>query len=49
MKLLDNLMAVNVDDYPEDKITYDQTPIRMFKSDALEMFTHVTPQAILII
>ena len=49
MKLLDNLMAVNVDDYPEDKITYDQTPIRMFKLDALEMFTHVTPQAILII
>lgn len=49
MKLLDQLMAVNVDDYPEDLITYDQVPIRMFKSDFLEFFTHVTPLAVVAI
>lgn len=49
MKLLDQLMAANVDDYPEDMITYDQVPIRMFKSDFLEFFTHVTPLAIIVI
>lgn len=49
MKLLDQLMAVDVDTIPHDKIIYDQTPVRLLKSDFLERFTHITPQAILMI
>ncbi len=49
MKLLDRLMAVDVDAIPHDKIIYDQAPVRLFKSDFLEKFTHITPQAILCI
>ncbi len=49
MKLLDTLMAANVDDYPEEKIIYDPKPIRLFKSDFLEFFTHVSPLAIVLI
>lgn len=49
MKLLDRLMAVDVDAIPHDKIIYDQEPVRLLKSDFLERFTHVTPQAVLAI
>jgi len=49
MRLLDQLLAIDVDAIPHDKILYDQEPVRLFKSDFLESFTHVTPQAILII
>lgn len=49
MTLLDRLMAVDVDTIPHDKIIYDQTPVRLLKSDFLERFTHITPQAIAII
>lgn len=49
MTLLDKLMAVDVDTIPHDKIIYDQTPVRLLKSDFLEKFTHITPQAIAII
>jgi len=31
------------------KIIHDETPIRLFKSDFMEFFTHITPQAIVII
>ncbi len=31
------------------KIIHDETPIRLFKSDFMEFFTHITPQAIIII
>ena len=31
------------------KIIHDDTPIRLFKSDFMEFFTHITPQAIVII
>ncbi|MFN3705212.1 MAG: sterol desaturase family protein [Thermoflexales bacterium] len=47
MNLLDKLMAVDVDAIPHDKISYDPQPVRLFKSDVLEFFTHVTPQAVL--
>lgn len=49
MNILDKLMAVNVDDIPHDKVNYDQVPVRLLKSDFLERFTHVTPQAVLAI
>lgn len=49
MNLLDRLMAVDVDTIPHDKISHDLKPIRLFKSDVLEFFTHVTPQAVLAI
>ena len=31
------------------QINHDETPIRLFKSDFMEFFTHITPQAILVI
>lgn len=49
MRLLDQLLAIDVDAIPHDKILYDQEPVRLFKSDLLESFTHVTPQVVLII
>ncbi|MCS6846726.1 MAG: sterol desaturase family protein [Anaerolineae bacterium] len=49
MNILDRLMAVDVDAIPHDKVNYDQTPVRLLKSDFLERFTHVTPQAVLAI
>jgi sterol desaturase/sphingolipid hydroxylase (fatty acid hydroxylase superfamily) len=49
MTMLDRLMAVDVDTIPHDKIIYDQVPVRLLKSDFLERFTHITPQAIAII
>lgn len=49
MKLLDQLLAIDVDAVPHDKISYDQEPIRLLKSDFLEPFTHITPQVVLII
>jgi sterol desaturase/sphingolipid hydroxylase (fatty acid hydroxylase superfamily) len=49
MNLLDRLMAVDVSTIPHDKIIYDQEPVRLMKSDFLEKFTHITPQAICII
>ena len=49
MSILDRLMAVDVDRISHDDINYDQQPIRLLKSDFLERFTHVTPQAVLII
>jgi sterol desaturase/sphingolipid hydroxylase (fatty acid hydroxylase superfamily) len=49
MKLLDQLMAVDIDTIPHDKIIYDQAPVRLFKSSFLEFFTHITPQAVLVI
>jgi sterol desaturase/sphingolipid hydroxylase (fatty acid hydroxylase superfamily) len=49
MKLLDNLMAVDVSSIPHEKIIYDQKPVRLFKSDVLEFFTHVTPLAVCVI
>jgi sterol desaturase/sphingolipid hydroxylase (fatty acid hydroxylase superfamily) len=32
-----------------DKINHDPTPIRLFKSDFLEFFTHISPIAVIII
>lgn len=49
MKLLDNLMAVDVDTIPHDKIIYDQEPVRLLKSDFLERFTHITPVAVTVL
>jgi sterol desaturase/sphingolipid hydroxylase (fatty acid hydroxylase superfamily) len=49
MTLLDKLMAVDVDTIPHDKIIYDQTPVRLLKSDFLEKFTHITPQMVCIV
>ena len=49
MNFLDKIMASNVDDYPEDKIIYDPVPIRLFKSNFLEFFTHVTPVTVVVI
>lgn len=49
MRLLDQLLAIEVDVIPHDKILYDQEPVRLFKSDLLEFLTHVTPQVVLII
>ena len=49
MKLLDNLMAVDVSTISHDKIIYDQKPVRLFKSDFLEFFTHVTPLAVCVV
>jgi sterol desaturase/sphingolipid hydroxylase (fatty acid hydroxylase superfamily) len=46
MKLLDRLMAVDVDTIPHDKIIYDPEPVRLLKSDFFEFFTHITPQAV---
>ncbi len=46
MKLLDKLMAVDTSTISHDKIIYDQEPVRLFKSNFLEFFTHITPQAI---
>jgi dihydroceramide fatty acyl 2-hydroxylase len=46
---LQNLFASRFEDYDEDKIIYDQTPIRLFKSDVLEWFTHVSPVAVMVI
>lgn len=34
---------------PHIEINHDKEPIRLFKSDFLEFFTHITPQAVLII
>ena len=31
------------------KLNYSEEPIRLFKSDFLEFFTHITPQAVVII
>ncbi len=49
MRLLDQLLAIDVDAIPHDKILYDQEPVRLFKSDFLESFTHVTPQVVAIL
>jgi sterol desaturase/sphingolipid hydroxylase (fatty acid hydroxylase superfamily) len=49
MNILDRLMAVDVDRISHDEINHDPQPIRLLKSDFLERFTHVTPQAVLII
>jgi sterol desaturase/sphingolipid hydroxylase (fatty acid hydroxylase superfamily) len=46
---LDRLFAFDIDEIPHDKINYDQQPMRLFKSDFLEFFTHVTPAAIVVI
>jgi len=46
---LQNLFASRFEDYDEDDIIYDQTPIRLFKSDVLEWFTHVSPVAVVVI
>jgi len=49
LNILDRLMAVNVDHISHDEVNHDLQPIRLLKSDLLERFTHVTPQAVLII
>lgn len=46
---LQNLFASRFEEYSEDKINYDQTPIRLFKSDVLEWFTHVSPVAVVVL
>jgi sterol desaturase/sphingolipid hydroxylase (fatty acid hydroxylase superfamily) len=46
---LQDLFASRFEQYDEEKIVYDQEPIRLFKSDALEWFTHVSPIAVLIL
>jgi sterol desaturase/sphingolipid hydroxylase (fatty acid hydroxylase superfamily) len=46
---LQDLFAARFEDYDEDRIVYDQTPIRMFKSDILERLTHVHPVTVLIL
>jgi sterol desaturase/sphingolipid hydroxylase (fatty acid hydroxylase superfamily) len=44
---LQDLFASEFELYDEDKVIYDQQPIRLFKSDVLEWFTHVSPIAVL--
>jgi sterol desaturase/sphingolipid hydroxylase (fatty acid hydroxylase superfamily) len=46
---LQDLFASKFELYNEDDIVYDQKPIRLFKSDALEWFTHVSPVAVVLI
>lgn len=46
---LQNLFASQFEEYDEEKIIYDQQPIRLFKSDVLEWFTHVSPVAVLVL
>ena len=46
---LQDLFTSRFEDYDEDKIVYDQTPIRLFKSDFLEWFTHVTPVTVVVL
>ena len=46
---LQDLFASRFEDYDEAKINYDQTPIRLFKSEFLEWFTHVSPVAVVAI
>ncbi len=46
---IQDLFASEFEKYNEDEIVYDQTPIRLFKSDALEWFTHVSPVAVVLI
>lgn len=43
------MLAFDVDDYPEEKIIYDQTPIRLFNANGLERLTHITPLVILVL
>ena len=44
-----NLFASQFEEYDEEKIIYDQQPIRLFKSDVLEWFTHVSPVVVLVL
>jgi sterol desaturase/sphingolipid hydroxylase (fatty acid hydroxylase superfamily) len=44
-----SLFASQFEHYSEDNIDYSQTPIRLFKSDVLEWFTHVHPVVVLIL
>lgn len=46
---LQNLFASRFEEYDEDKIIYDQQPLRLFKSDVLEWFTHVSPVTVVIL
>jgi sterol desaturase/sphingolipid hydroxylase (fatty acid hydroxylase superfamily) len=46
---LQNLFASQFEEYDEEKIIYDQQPIRLFKSDVLEWFTHVSPVVVLVL
>lgn len=51
MTFLDNLLAFDIDKIDVHSIDNDQRKpaFRVFKSDSLEFFTHITPQAIVII
>jgi sterol desaturase/sphingolipid hydroxylase (fatty acid hydroxylase superfamily) len=46
---LQNLFATRFEEYDENKIIYDQKPIRLFKSRFLEAFTHVHPVMVVIL
>jgi sterol desaturase/sphingolipid hydroxylase (fatty acid hydroxylase superfamily) len=46
---LQTLFASHFENYNEEDIVHDQTPIRLFKSDVLEWFTHVSPLAVIVL
>lgn len=49
MSFIDKLVAFDIDSFDIHSIDNDQRKpaFRLFKSDALEFFTHITPQAVL--
>ncbi len=49
MKLLDELMALDASAIPHGEINSDPKAVRLFRSRWLEFFTHVTPQAVVLI